>query len=202
MSVITPQLPYTHVPLSPNSDLVVVPQYDQEYSYATFASLPLASRPTFQAYGRLCQQHRDVGFYAEDSVPTYAYSNQRAAKFPLAGQPALQEILQRTNQYLGTQFNGILVNHYHSGTDYISAHADEEGGLCNSMVASVAYGAERIFRVRRKSDRARVLDIVHPNGALLLMRGKFQQEFLHEIPPTKKISGARISLTFRCHREG
>ena len=37
------------------------------------------------------------------------------------------------------------------------------------------------------------------NGDILHMGGDFQKEFTHEIPVQKRITGSRISFTFRYH---
>ena len=96
----------------------------------------------------------------------------------------------------------MLVNHYVSGEDYISAHSDDEKGLANGgFVASVSWGAERTFRIRDKKTKAVVYELPTTPGTLIAMGGSFQREFTHEIPVQKKVQGERWSLTFRRHLE-
>jgi alkylated DNA repair dioxygenase AlkB len=41
------------------------------------------------------------------------------------------------------------------------------------------------------------VDLVLEHGSLLAMKDQTQSFWLHRLPPTKKVSGARINLTFR-----
>lgn len=69
----------------------------------------------------------------------------------------------------------------------------------NNRIASIAYGAVRIFRIRNKQTKKIVLDYNHTPKTLLVMEGDFQKEFTHEIPIQKNITEGRISLTFHHH---
>jgi alkylated DNA repair dioxygenase AlkB len=91
------------------------------------------------------------------------------------------------------------VNVYSDGEDSIGAHSDDESELWMSKVACLSLGASRIFRMKNKLSGAKV-DTVTKHGQLLVMEGNFQREFSHEIPVQKKITGKRISLTFRYHK--
>jgi alkylated DNA repair dioxygenase AlkB len=57
-----------------------------------------------------------------------------------------------------TNYNGILVNKYKSGEDYISKHSDDEKNLDDSGVISISYGATRKFRIRDKKTNVIVKD--------------------------------------------
>mmetsp|Transcript_13371 Transcript_13371/g.29490 ORF Transcript_13371/g.29490 Transcript_13371/m.29490 type:complete len:153 (+) Transcript_13371:605-1063(+) len=106
------------------------------------------------------------------------------------------------------QFNSCLMNHYRSGEDAIGFHADDEKVYGrNPIIASVSFGAERDFVLRRKkpavstgrstslqSDRRTVL-LEH--GSVLVMMGSIQHHWHHSLPVRKKISQPRINLTFR-----
>jgi alkylated DNA repair dioxygenase AlkB len=100
---------------------------------------------------------------------------------------------------LGTQFNGILVNKYIDGNDYIGAHSDDEIGLDGIGVVAISYGSERIFRIRNKNDKTIVCDELTTHCGILHMGGNFQKLYTHEIPMQKKIKESRISFTFRKH---
>jgi alkylated DNA repair dioxygenase AlkB len=119
---------------------------------------------------------------------------------PLGDKPILSELLNIVNDYLGTNFNGILVNHYVDGTKIVGSHGDNEDGLDknNKMVAALSYGAIRKFRIRENPNTI-ILDIPTTPCSLIVMDGEFQSEFKHEIPPEKRIKEDRISLTFRSH---
>ena len=108
-------------------------------------------------------------------------------------------LLTQINQIFGANYNGILVNKYKSGEDYISAHSDDEKNLDNTGVVVISYGATRKFRIRDKKTKEIVKDFPLISYSMLQMSGKFQQEFTHEIPIEKKIKDERISFTFRKH---
>ncbi len=106
------------------------------------------------------------------------------------------------NIKLSTDFNGILINLYNGGNDYIGKHSDNEKELSSSgTVAAISIGKERVFRIRNKVKGGTgkiIADIRTTNGQLLVMDGKFQLEYTHEVP--KDIStGIRVSITFRRH---
>lgn len=115
--------------------------------------------------------------------------------------PVLKSIMEKVNSELDADFNGILINHYKSGEDYISAHSDDESNLSeNAKIASLSFGSERIFRIRRKWDKKIVKDAPLPENSLTVMSGMFQKVFTHEVPKSKKITEPRWSLTFRTHK--
>ena len=61
----------------------------------------------------------------------------------------LRHLLATVNDRFNARYNGILVNYYASGDDYISDHRDDELGLDPSVgVLTISYGAERTFRVK------------------------------------------------------
>lgn len=96
------------------------------------------------------------------------------------------------------QINGVLVNRYRDGCDYISKHSDK-GVLPEERVFSVSFGQIRTFRIRDRSNKI-ICNVSHEHGMLLCMDGNFQERFTHEVPVEKKIKKPRISLTFRHHQ--
>ena len=108
-------------------------------------------------------------------------------------------LLTHVNDIFGTNYNGILVNKYKTGADYISAHSDDDKNLDDTGVVAISYGATRKFRVRDKKTKNIVRDIPLTSYSMIQMGGKFQQEFTHEVPVEKKIMDERISFTFRKH---
>jgi alkylated DNA repair dioxygenase AlkB len=186
------------------ASLWMIPNFGPDL-YDDLRGIKLVEHPEIVVRGRVCHQRRDVGFYS-DSSQGYRYSGQVASAFPLDEAPFLREIIEEVNTTLGTHFNGVLINRYKDGNDYISAHSDSKIGLDknNMTVASLCYGpGHRKFRIRRKTSSAStnpiVLDHVHLPRQLLVMDGDFQNLYTHEIPVEKKVTGERISLTFRHH---
>ena len=156
----------------------------------------LEERPEIIVYGKPCRQHRNVGFFSNESIG-YKYSKKLMASKPLS--TSLSDLIVAINKMLGTQFNGILVNKYLDGSDYIGAHSDDETGLDGLGVVAISYGSERIFRIRNKNDKAIVCDEPTAHCGILHMGGNFQKLYTHEIPAQKKIKASRISFTFRKH---
>ena len=156
----------------------------------------LEERPEIIIYGKPCKQHRNVGFFSNESIG-YKYSKKLMASKPLS--TSLADLIVEINNMLGTQFNGILVNKYLDGNDYIGAHSDDETGLDGLGVVAISYGSERIFRIRNKNDKTIICDEPTTHCGILHMGGNFQKLYTHEIPMQKKIKESRISFTFRKH---
>lgn len=156
----------------------------------------LLHHPKIIIYGKIAHQRRDIGFFSNESIG-YHYSGQLAKSQPLT--PTLHDLLKLVNTIYNAEFNGILVNRYENGNDYIGAHSDDENNLDNVGVVAISYGAMRTLRIRDKITKKIVQDVPMTSCQLLNMGGKFQKEFTHEIPIDKKIKETRYSFTFRKH---
>ena len=177
-----------------------VPNFSPDL-YETLRAIPLYHHPPIMVYGKMGEQNRDIGFFSDESIG-YRYSNQMIPSTPLGTYPIMRWLLVETNKILGTNFNGVLVNKYIGGEDYIGAHSDEESALDKQrrMVAGIAYGPQiRTFRIRDKKTKEIVLDFEHQPCSLIVMEGSFQSDYTHEIAVQKKRKGERISVTFRHH---
>lgn len=155
----------------------------------------LIENPEIMVFGKRCNQHRSIGFFSDTSVGYY-YSKQLAKSQPLN---ELKQLLDIINVLFGIVFDGILVNRYKDGEDYISAHSDDEKGLTDAGVIILSFGATRKFRIRDKNTKKIVLDVPLLSGQIIQMSGNFQKEFTHEIPIEKRVKGERYSFTFRQH---
>lgn len=156
----------------------------------------LLHNPPIVVYGKPAKQHRSIGFFSDDSIGYY-YSGQLAKSQPLT--PKLKNMLEVINNKFSAGFNGILVNYYENGEDYIGKHSDDEKGLDKIGVVSISYGQTRKFRIRNKLTNKKVIDINMNSGEMIHMGGNFQKEFTHEIPIEKKIKLGRYSFTLRRH---
>ena len=156
----------------------------------------LEIRPKIKIFGKDCRQNRNVGFFSNE-VEKYKYSNSYMEAQMLG--ESLNNLLTIVNQETKNNFNGILINYYENGNNYIGAHSDDESELGNNGVVSISYGSNRKFRIRDKKTKKIFKDIEVENGDMVHMGGKFQQEFLHEIPIQKRINERRYSFTFRRH---
>ncbi len=156
----------------------------------------LERRPKIIVYNKEVEQPRNVGFFS-DTIQGYNYSKKVIQSKPLTKE--LKQILNYINKKYAAEFNGILINYYKDGNDYIGMHCDNEEELDKIGVVSLSIGATRKFRIRTKQKKI-VLDYQIKKGDILLMAGTFQEEFYHEIPKQKTVKEERISLTFRKHQ--
>lgn len=156
----------------------------------------LERHPPIFVMGKKCFPKRDVAFFSDDSTG-YQYSKQKTHSMPLSD--SLKSLLAIVNQKFDANFNGILVNRYQTGEDYIGKHSDDEKELTPQGVVSISWGSSRKFRIRDKHNGKIKLDWDTKNNEILVMSGNFQKEFTHEIPQQKKIKDVRYSFTFRRH---
>ena len=162
-------------------------------------TVDLEVNPEVLVYGKVCHQRRSVGFYS-DTSKGYEYSHRIMQSKPMTDW--LKELMFYINGKFGADFNGILINRYEGGSDYIGKHSDDERGLQQSVgVIALSYGAVRKFRIRDKLTDKIVVDVPTDPSQIIQMSGDFQKEFTHEIPVEKRVSGTRYSLTFRRHLE-
>lgn len=157
----------------------------------------LTVNPEIVVYGKVCIQHRSVGFYSDNSIG-YKYSNKLMKSKHLHN--CLIQLLEYVNTKFNYDYNGILINKYLNGEEYISKHSDDEAGLDSTVgVISISYGAVRRFRIRNKLTNKIEVDLPTEPTKIIQMAGDFQKEFTHEIPVEKKVNRVRYSLTFRKH---
>jgi alkylated DNA repair dioxygenase AlkB len=129
------------------------------------------------------------------SVP-YSFSGQTLA--PQEFGPLLRPIHDRVCAELDFDFNHLILNRYQSGHDSIGPHADNEPELGQDpLVAAISLGATRKFILTAKQKRhyREVIQLTH--GSLIVMGGRFQHRWRHEIPKQPHVEGERINLTFR-----
>jgi alkylated DNA repair dioxygenase AlkB len=156
----------------------------------------LLLNPPIKVYGKPAVQHRSIGFFSDDSIG-YAYSGQLMGSQKLG--PSLKALLLAVNAFLKADFNGILVNKYANGEDYIGQHSDDEKALGNVGVLTISYGAQRTFHITNKLTNETVGDFLLTHGSMYLMSGDFQKQFKHGIKKDAKVVHPRISFTFRKH---
>ena len=156
-------------------------------------------KPPVMVFGKVCHQNRSVGFYS-DTSKGYNYSNKLMPSKKMHS--CLRELLIYINDKFDYDYNGILINKYSGGEDYIGKHSDDEKGLDSKVgVVALSYGAVRNFRIRWKDTGSIVRDVPTEPNKIIQMAGDFQKEFTHEIPIQKKVNGTRYSFTFRKHLE-
>ena len=146
-------------------------------------------------FGKIYLQPRLTALYANNNK-SYSYSNIKMQ--PITFTPTLFDIKSKIEKRINSQFTSCLLNLYRNGQDSNGWHADNEKELgLNPVIASLSLGAERVFHMKHRNDKKEKLKINLTNGSLLVMRGKTQHHWLHQIPKTRKKVEERINLTFR-----
>lgn len=145
-------------------------------------------------YGKRILTARKVAWHG-DLPYEYTYSNTTKKALPWTKTLlALKEIVEKS---AGESFNSCLLNLYHSGAEGMAWHSDSEKDLKkNGTIASLSLGAERKFSFKHKRTNQKV-EMLLEHGSLLLMKNETQEHWQHRLPPSKRITSARINLTFR-----
>ncbi|WP_298533131.1 alpha-ketoglutarate-dependent dioxygenase AlkB [uncultured Algibacter sp.] len=150
---------------------------------------------TITVFGKTHLQPRLTAFFA-DNNKSYKYSN--IIMKPNSFNKELLGIKRMVESQLNTRFTSCLANLYRHGQDSNGWHADNEKELGDQpIIASVSFGAERIFQLKHRYQKALKAKINLLHGSLLIMKGETQKFWLHQIPKTSKHVGKRINLTFR-----
>ncbi len=145
-------------------------------------------------FGKLIITKRKVAWYGDKP---YAYTYSKRTKLALPWTQELTGLKSLIESKTGETYNSCLLNLYHSGEEGMAWHSDGEKDLKkNGAIASMSFGAERKFSFKHKTTKQTV-SLVLENGSLLVMKGETQKNWLHKLPPTKKIRTPRINLTFR-----
>jgi alkylated DNA repair dioxygenase AlkB len=128
----------------------------------------------------------------------HSYSTLAHVLIPHPWSPLLLRLRNRVETITGARFNSMLANLYRDGDDAIGWHSDDEPELGpRPLIASLSFGAERRFSIRRRDDHAQVTRLSLGHGSLLVMGGRMQHHWQHALPRTRSVTGERINLTFR-----
>jgi len=137
---------------------------------------------------------RKVAWYGDESY-SYTYSNKSKTALPWTRE--LLELKRISEEQTGLTYNSCLLNLYHSGDEGMAYHSDDEKALAkDSAIASLSFGAERRFLFKHKQSKETVTLFLE-HGSLLVMKDETQTNWLHRLPPTKKVNQPRVNLTFR-----
>jgi len=146
-------------------------------------------------FGKEIPIPRLQAFYGDEGL-SYKYSNinLKATKW----NNLLLKIKADIETTSNIKLNCVLLNLYRTGNDSNGWHADDESSLGkNPSIASVSLGANRYFNFKHKKNKTLKTKIELQNGSLLVMKGKTQHFWYHQIAKTKKQVEPRINLTFR-----
>ena len=137
---------------------------------------------------------RKVAWYGD---APYAYTYSKVTKHALPWTSTLEVIKALAEEKAQVKFNSCLLNLYHTGAEGMAWHSDGEKELVeHGVIASMSLGSERKFAFKHIRTKETV-SISLQSGSLLTMQGQTQDHWQHRLPPTKKVTTARINLTFR-----
>jgi len=145
-------------------------------------------------FGKKIITKRKVAWYGEEA---FEYTYSKTTKSALPWTQALLELKLSIEKLTEGTFNSCLLNLYHDGNEGMTWHSDGEKDLKKQgAIASLSFGAERKFSFKHKETKTKT-ELILENGSLLIMKGDTQANWLHRLPPTKRIFSPRINLTFR-----
>ena len=182
-----------------DAEIIYYPQFfDKEQADKIYTELlqEIAwQQDNITVFGKTHPQPRLTALYGNEGKP-YSYSN--ITMQPNPWNSLLQKIKYFIEATTECQFTTVLLNQYRDGKDSNGWHADNEKELgTNPIIASLSFGAERVFQLQHNTIADAKKSIVLEHGSLLLMKGSTQHFWKHQIPKTAKPIGNRINLTFR-----
>ncbi|MGL2998956.1 alpha-ketoglutarate-dependent dioxygenase AlkB family protein [Flavobacterium sp. RSSB_23] len=148
-----------------------------------------------KVYGKVYPQPRLTALFGNEGK-SYSYSN--ITMHPHKWSPLLMSIKEKVEKATEAIYSTVLLNYYRDGKDSNGWHADNEKELgTNPIIASLSFGAERMFQLKHNAIPNQKINIPLAHGSLLVMKGTTQHFWKHQIPKTTKPIGPRINLTFR-----
>ena len=145
-------------------------------------------------FGKRIITKRKVAWYGESE---YSYTYSKVTKTANLWIPELLALKAIVEKESNEAYNSCLLNLYSSGEEGMGYHSDGEKMMKKEgAIASLSLGAERKFSFKHKENKQRI-DVHLERGSLLVMKGTTQTNWLHRLPPTKKVNSPRINLTFR-----
>lgn len=181
----------------PNAEVIFYPHlFQNKKSNQLFTDLLNQiewKQEPIKIFGKSVMQPRLTAYYG-----TQAYTYSGVTMQPLPWNAPLLQIKQEIEPLVNTQFNGVLLNLYRNGQDYMGWHSDDEHNLAKgAIIASVSFGETRRFILRRRDNHQIKVELNLSDGDFLVMGGDTQKFWQHHIPKTAKSNSPRINLTFR-----
>jgi alkylated DNA repair dioxygenase AlkB len=143
-------------------------------------------------FGKSVLQPRLTAYYR---TKAYTYSGLKME--PLPWNKPLLQIKEKIEPLVDIAFNGVLLNLYRDGQDYIGWHSDDETDLAGAVIGSLSLGETRRFIFRRRDDHQNKIELSLSDGDFLIMGGETQKFWQHHVPKSAKSTHPRINLTFR-----
>ncbi|WP_390883582.1 alpha-ketoglutarate-dependent dioxygenase AlkB family protein [Kovacikia minuta] len=191
-------MPTVLLPL-PDADITLYPSLLDESECAFFLTELTQTiewrQDWITIYGRSLPQPRLTAWYG-DPGKSYTYSG--ITMNPRLWTPTLLNLKAKVDALAGVAFNSVLLNLYRDGNDSMGWHSDDEPELgLNPMIGSLSLGGTRRFMLRHRFEKGLKHELELTSGSFLLMQGKTQHYWQHQIPKTRRPVSPRINLTFR-----
>lgn len=150
---------------------------------------------TMLVFGKTAMLPRCTAFYGDEGI-SYNHTG-----ITMNAQPWIPELLN-IKQYIegkfDVEFNSCTLSHYRTEADNLGWHRDNKKKLGQyPFIASVSFGASRIFQFRHYADKIPIISVELSHGSLLVMKAETQHLWEHRLPKTIIPTGPRIHLTFR-----
>ena len=173
---------------------VILTKQETEFYYQQLMNTIIWKNDEAIIFGKKIITKRKVAWYGESE---YSYTYSKVTKTANIFTKELLELKNIVEQESAETFNSCLLNLYHTGEEGMAYHSDGEKMLKKGgAIASLSLGAERNFSFKHKENKQRI-DVFLERGSLLVMKKGTQTNWLHRLPPTKKVNTPRINLTFR-----
>lgn len=166
---------------------------DQYFNYLT-THIAWKQEP-IQVFGKHLLLPRFSAFYGDEGV-SYSYLGVTMEALPWTG--VLQQIKEQIETEFDVKFNCCVLSQYRDGADYVGWHRDHNKSLGEyPFIASVSFGASRIFQFRSYEDKIPIISVDLTHGSLLIMKAETQRLWEHRLPKTVLPKSVRINLTFQ-----
>lgn len=177
----------------PDADLMLIDSFfskeESDSYYTILLNSTLWREYEMPMYDKIVTAPRMVAWY-DDSETSLGKSS-----WP----KELRTIKTKVENETQIKFNAVLLNLYRNGKDSVSWHSDKTQSENKDMnIASVTFGETRMFRLRHKLLKYQPqIEIPLHHGSFLLMAGKTNSFWEHQVPKTAREVLPRINLTFR-----
>lgn len=172
-----------------------LPEEVADHYFKTFLEQIPWQQDDVKVFGKVYAQPRLTSLHS-NTLSTYTYSGLTLRPHSMTTE--LLELLDLIQSVCNHDFNCVLLNLYRDGYDSNGWHADNEKELgIHPQIASLSFGASRFFHFKHRRIHEERYKMKLHHGSLLLMEGTMQENWLHQIPKTKKPIQERINLTFR-----
>lgn len=170
---------------------------DEGFSLSEFEGL-WALKPENKATIVICGKRIECPRYTRNYLTEYTFSGVKNEVSPM---PTVLERLLAYSRRTWPNLNQCLVNWYEAAGS-IGRHADDEKQIVKgSDIHSWTFGPAERFFVLDAKDGTRKIKVKVSHNTLIVMGGKTQETYFHQVPkktaPSRADNERRINVTFR-----